>query len=308
MSLFIYPYKGGSASVIALAEEIKAKRIRRNGSRFKGSDAKTVINWGCSELPDEVAACNVLNKAANVSLATNKLTFFNEIQAHNSGCDYDEHVLVPTHTDRKRIAERWLECGHTVVERHKLTGHSGEGIKIKQGDDVLEDCPLYVLYVKKKSEWRIHVLKGEVVDIQRKARDRSVPDEQVNWLVRNHSNGFIYARNEGVEVPEQVLDQALRAVGAVGLDFGAVDVIFNERMEEAYVLEINTAPGLTGTTLEGYAERFKALLSGEQEVAQPIKEERFALYKKAYGGAPEAPTTQVDGFRANILITDDSWQ
>tara|TARA_B100001063_G_scaffold227047_2_gene237157 strand:- start:5765 stop:6559 length:795 start_codon:yes stop_codon:yes gene_type:complete len=261
MSLFMYPYKGGSASVLALAEEIGAKRIRRNGSRFKGNQEKKVINWGCSELPDEVKLCNVLNKPDAVAKASNKLSFFNAVRQFNN-TSYDEYINIPMFTTSKDEAQHWLDRGYKVVERHKLTGHSGEGIKIKQDGDVLEDCPLYVMYVKKKSEWRIHVLSGEVVDIQRKARDRSVPDEQVNWLVRNHANGFIFARNEDVEVPSQVLEQAVTTVKALGLDFGAVDIIYNERGNEAFVLEVNTAPGLTGSTLTGYAERFK-LLFGE---------------------------------------------
>ncbi|MNY63636.1 hypothetical protein D3C86_2006230 [compost metagenome] len=50
------------------------------------------------------------------------------------------------------------------------------------------------------------------------------------------------------------------AVNAIGLTFGAVDVIWNEYRHQAYVLEVNTAPGLTGTTLEKYAEAFRGLM------------------------------------------------
>ena len=42
----------------------------------------------------------------------------------------------------------------------------------------------------------------------------------------------------------------------LGLDFGAVDVIWNEHESKAYVLEINTAPGLEGSTVEDYKEFF----------------------------------------------------
>jgi D-alanine-D-alanine ligase-like ATP-grasp enzyme len=54
--------------------------------------------------------------------------------------------------------------------------------------------------------------------------------------------------------------QALLAIEACGLDFGAVDIIFNERKQTAFVLEVNTAPGLTGQTVAGYVERFKEIL------------------------------------------------
>jgi len=49
---------------------------------------------------------------------------------------------------------------------------------------------------------------------------------------------------------------ALAAVSALGLDFGAVDIIYNEHENQYYVLEVNTAPGLEGTTVEKYAEAF----------------------------------------------------
>ncbi|MNY81884.1 hypothetical protein D3C86_2236870 [compost metagenome] len=49
------------------------------------------------------------------------------------------------------------------------------------------------------------------------------------------------------------------AVNALGLDFGAADVIWNDHRKQAFVLEVNTAPGLTGTTLEKYAKALKEI-------------------------------------------------
>ena len=60
--------------------------------------------------------------------------------------------------------------------------------------------------------------------------------------------------------PDPVRDTiAVNAVKALGLDFGAVDIIYNEKENQYYVLEVNTAPGLEGTTLIKYAERFSKL-------------------------------------------------
>ena len=53
-----------------------------------------------------------------------------------------------------------------------------------------------------------------------------------------------------------IIEQSIAAVQHVGLDFGAVDIIYNQREDSSYVLEINTAPGLMGTTGERYAEAF----------------------------------------------------
>jgi hypothetical protein len=44
------------------------------------------------------------------------------------------------------------------------------------------------------------------------------------------------------------------------LDFGAVDVGWNEHHGEATIYEVNTAPGLEGTTLEKYYEGMAQIL------------------------------------------------
>jgi len=142
-----------------------------------------------------------------------------------------------------------------------LAGHSGEGIVIADTRADLVRAPLYVAYVKKEQEWRIHVGRraddeGIIIAKQRKARSRDVPDDEVNWQVRNHQNGFIYARNDGVEAPERVVDAARQALLATDLDFGAIDVIYHSRTRLAHVLEINTAPGLEGETVNDYVRFF----------------------------------------------------
>jgi len=255
----IYAYKEGSQGAKALAQGLGIKRIKHVGSKFKGSQRKLVINWGCSELPPEVMKCRVVNSTDAVKVASNKLSFFRRM------CEYNEEqpvgqarVSIPDFTADKNVVAQWLG-EHKVVARQKLQGHSGEGIVVLDVGDRIVDAPLYVKYVPKQSEWRIHVLDGVVVDIQRKARNREVADENVNWAVRNHANGFVYARNEGVAPPAMVEEQAILAVQVCGLDFGAVDIIYNDYRKLAYVLEINTAPGLTGSTLDGYVERFNVL-------------------------------------------------
>ena len=51
------------------------------------------------------------------------------------------------------------------------------------------------------------------------------------------------------------------AVSALGLDFGAVDII-EDADGKLYVLEVNTAPGLEGQTLTLMAEALKELIDG----------------------------------------------
>lgn len=249
----IFSYKPGSESAKALAQALGIKRIKAEGSKFKGAAHKLIINWGNSKLPNELLKCRVLNSPEAVSRASNKLSFFKAMA--------EAGVAVPRFTEDPQDVQGMLDNNTTVVARTILNGHSGAGIVLLKGDVEIVKAPLYVEYVPKKEEYRVHIFRGEVVDVQRKARNKQVADELINWQIRNHANGFIFARGEALgNVPKDVLTEAEAAIFACGLDFGAADVIYNDKQKKAYVLEVNTAPGLTGATLDGYVERLRGFV------------------------------------------------
>lgn len=259
MSVFIYPYKAGSKSVKALKDGVSGRAIKLEGSKFKGSNEKLVINWGNSTMNAEVLKCKVLNHPEAVALASNKKSFFEKVEGE---------VSIPPFTTNKDEAFKWIEEGKEVVVREKLTGNSGEGIVLLEDFRTWDNynhtrAKLYVKYIPKKDEYRIHVMGGEVIDYQRKAK-RNNYYENVNWKVRNYDNGFVFVR-EGVEVPTPALEEAVKAVALVGLDFGAVDVVWNNYHKQAYVLEVNTAPGLEGTTVENYINGLTEMITTNPE-------------------------------------------
>lgn len=266
MPTYLYPYKKGSKGAKALAGEMGAKLIKTQNSRFKGGANKTVINWGSSELPPEVMKCRVLNDPTNLGEVTNKLKFFKKVAAYNNAIQEGVGnaggmlINIPAFATTPD-GGRALAANGLVVERHKLQGHSGEGIVIAEDAAGITNCPLYVQYINKISEFRVHVIGGEVCLTQRKVKRAGMDANEVNWKVRNHAGGFIFQQN-GIEVPPQVHEQAVAVMGVVGLDFGAVDIIFNQKKSEAYVLEVNTAAGLMGTTGEMYAQKLTQLVGG----------------------------------------------
>jgi glutathione synthase/RimK-type ligase-like ATP-grasp enzyme len=249
----VLPYKQGSKSAKALSEALGGKVLLLEGSRFIPRAGDKVINWGNTDNHPvyQVVGDTVSNHFGIVRRASNKLLFFQAMR--ESGHD----DIIP---------EYWTQYEHIpddafpIVCRQTLAGHSGAGIVIADTRDDLVPAPLYTQYIKKEHEYRIHIGKrGEdyvTIAAQRKARNLSVPDESVNWRVRSHANGFVYVR-EGVDPPAAAFQAARDALGATGLDFGAVDVIWNSQKERAYVLEINTAPGLEGQTIEDYASFFR---------------------------------------------------
>lgn len=248
--MFIYPYRKGSVSVSGLKDSLKAKIIKLDGSSFKGSSNKNVVNWGNSTINDEIVKCHLLNHPDRVKYASNKLNFFKE---------FSGKIDLPPYTTSREEAFKWIENGDRVCARTKLTGHSGEGLTILRNSDEWEeydhaDVRMYVLYIPKIDEYRIHVFNGEVIDIQKKSTPKG--RKAFSYEIRSHDNGFIFTRGNIPKDMTKINNDCIEAVKVIGLDFGAVDVIYNKRRDKHYLLEINTAPGLTGTTLHKYAEAF----------------------------------------------------
>lgn len=259
--MFVFSYNEHSMSARVLARALNGKRIRHTESVFVGNPNKIVINWGSSKITDEVAKCRVLNKPDEVALASDKIAFFNWAHAR---------FRIPAFTTDKGVANFWLNNGHTVVARTVVRGHSAEGLFIVEPtpNSLLMDAPLYTRYIPKKNEYRVHFMNGNIIDVQRKALRPGHDPENVNWKVRNLNGGFIFVRDEELSLTHPVLYAAMSVITHSGLDFGAIDIIFNERHGMAYVLEINTAPGLMGTTLNNYAEAFIRNYATPDEVTE----------------------------------------
>lgn len=238
--MIIRPYIRGSASARALAKALGAKL------RLAPTHG-LVLNWGN---PREIDPnVKVINKPRAVEVAGNKLLSFRV---------WGEDGCVPWTTDFA-VAQRWLSGGDKVVGRTLLRGHSGHGITvfIPNKEPGLVQCPLYTKYIVKKKEYRVHVFLGEVIDVCEKRRR----DGAESSLIRSHENGYVFCR-EGVTISEPLRQLALSGIARLGLDFGAVDIIWNEKSNKYYLLEINTAPGLEGTTLERYADACRKHLNG----------------------------------------------
>lgn len=245
----VWAYRQGSKSAKALSIALGAKVLKRAGSHYVPGPGDVLVNWGDPDAVRPATPGLTLFNYCDLRAASNKKTFFQKMKEEHSD-------LIPEFwTDRSAIPTDV----YPVVCRTTLAGHSGEGIVIADTVDQLVDAPLYVRYVKKKDEYRVHVGMKDgphVIAVQRKARRHDVPDGDVNWKVRNHSNGFVYTR-QGFTAPANVLEAAKTALAVSGLDFGAVDVIYNEHDAKGYVLEINTAPGLEGQTVDDYATFFQ---------------------------------------------------
>lgn len=244
---FVFTGSRPSNSARDLRHLLPARRLKPDSN----TNYRTIINWGCTELWSINQYSKIWNKSNAVALAANKLLTFQALTSAGLA-----ENIVP-YTSDCEIAMDWL-ANSDVVVRHKLRGHSGNGIEIvEKGSDVLPSAPLYTRYCPKKYEYRVHVMFGQVIDVTRKIRDPE--QEPLCWKVRSHQNGFIFARSN-LKHREEIEPVAIAAITALGLDFGAVDIIVDAETKKPLLLEVNTAPGLEGQTLMAYVNGFRSNL------------------------------------------------
>lgn len=208
---------------------------------------RLVINWGNSVPVQHGASCVVLNKPSAISNAANKVNAFRLFEQHNISCPPWSESM-PDLTDGKWMA------------RTTITGHSGAGIVVMRNEEDKVEAPLYTKYIPKKEEYRLHVVDGKVIFVQQKRKQSNMEQTSDEKLIRSHANGWVYCTSD-VEVTDEAQELAIAAVKALGLDFGAVDMIKGKDDGSMYVLEVNTAPGLASPTLlDAYTKAFLELL------------------------------------------------
>lgn len=239
----ILPYSPFSNSAKQLAYRLGAKLLLPEGrSRFKPRESDVVINWGNTR---EAHRATLNGCPDALQTACNKLVFFEQFE----GRDW----LPRFWTCPEEIPDEEFP----VLARTVLTGHSGVGIALLDNESDIPAAPLYVKYVPKKDEYRVHLGNlpdGTIATIAVQQKKRRLDCENPNWKVRNHANGFVYAR-EGVDPPAGVLGSAVDCFVRSGLDFAAVDLGYHP-VHGVKVYELNTAPGLEGQTLDDYVRYF----------------------------------------------------
>ena len=253
-----------------LGEALEA--LNANVSRVRAGAPKLPvrqnIKWGCFTLDPTDYGGAILNRGAGRT-SLNKLECFRALAAAN--------VPIPEFTNDIAVAQQWFTSGsRRVYERHVLSGSEGDGINVVEDVNLLTNAPLYTNGMRGvRREYRIHVFKSGNINrifIQQKKR-RAGFEENENYgnTVRNLAHGWIFAHLELEQPRRQTIEAAISACTALGLDFGAVDMIeMNDVQLGSVVLEINCAPGLQGATCDFYAQAIYGLVTGVRDVVAEV--------------------------------------
>ena len=136
----------------------------------------------------------------------------------------------------------------------------------------------FLKYIPKTREYRVHTFcktrafgkssrkDGDYISIKMAEKvwqGEKAPDPRT--VQKNYEFGWVFLgpQNRREEELDVVRFAAKQAVAALGLDFGAVDVMYRIGTKTPYVLEVNSTPSLaddTADTCEVYAKRILRVL------------------------------------------------
>lgn len=155
-------------------------------------------------------------------------------------------------TQSIEVARSWAIEGNVVVCRKLTHSSEGKGIVVAETSDAIVTAPVYTKYKKKKKEFRVHVFKDKVVHVLEKRR-KSNYEGTADSKIRNIANGYVFC-SEGVVEPPGLRELALSASNVTSSDFRGVDIGYNEKLNQLFVIEVNSAPGIEGTNVDRYIE------------------------------------------------------
>ena len=199
---------------------------------------RLVINWG------RVFDFEGCDKVLNRNIVTNK---YDEIERFK-----ENDVNAP-----KIVRDIRMNLDMFPILGRKYHHKQGKDIVkydiLEEYENRTQSHDYYIQFIQKKGEYRVHVLGDEVGCITKKKRMEGENDETVwskdkGWKqIRYRAEGRYYSG---------LSDIGLRAVRALGYDFGAVDIIIG-RDDKMYALEVNSAPGLIDVRADMYIDYFK---------------------------------------------------
>lgn len=222
--MLILTYSKESAPSAQKIAEVSNGRIQA----VRRSDGD--INWG------RARANTTLNP--DISNATNK-RIMRELFLENA-------VPTPAKIDVDDPDGGWTfpivgrPDSHTRKRGYWLCNNWDDVKKSRQGTRLKRAATHFMEFIEADAEFRVHIFKGKSIRISQK----------------KFSAGNIYTMVKPTGNVKQVRKAAKRAVKALGLDLGAVDVL--RRGDEAFALEVNAAPGVGGSMPKVYAEHFIA--------------------------------------------------
>lgn len=114
----------------------------------------------------------------------------------------------------------------------------------RAGIALKRECAYFTQYIPSTTEYRVWIYRKRHLGTYEKILAH--PEWKHRMVGRNYKNGYAFSLIQEANIPRDAVEQATRSITALGLDFGAVDIL-RGKDGNSYVLEVNTAPGVEGS-------------------------------------------------------------
>jgi len=320
-----------------------------NGGREKPRNLGAndiLIGWGTKTKQDfNLPLGKILNHPNAIRKNRNKFSALEVMKAHR---DLAGNIAICCKADQvKRKMQDGAMALPMVGRKNYHQGGAGWWTCICDSHidlAIAEGVQYFQKFLDIKTEYRIHVFDGKIIYAVKKVENAT----EAGWIAQRREKILDYAQKNDIHVDRATMDYvlgklykeqqlpdrivrsnhrgwkfssvalnllpaalkntAIKSVEALGLDFGAVDCCVDMN-SHPWILEINSGPGLHGTTLEKYTAAFKAKIA---ELQKPIAKKAVAPKKPAarkqaaaVGAAPadaEAQPGAIEGAALRLMM------
>lgn len=155
-----------------------------------------------------------------------------------------------------KLAQHGIPCPEVFDEPGN--GRIGRSFRHQCGRDIINNTgrDYWTQWLTFNHEIRVHVFQGLAIHTGLKVPRISNP----NPRIRSYDAGWKIDYSQADKIKKDRRELAKRAVAALGLDFGAVDIGVTPTQGPA-VIEVNTAPGLEGGTIDAYVKQIMRVIN-----------------------------------------------
>ncbi len=221
--------------------EFGTVRRVRNENRVPQSDVH--IRWGNSTSVGDGDL--IINTPDAVRNASNKLAML-RILRHTEGVNVPRNILRGDEFTEDQLDEMRNDEGNLFIR--------GSNMSVRYDASFTQADHYCTTPVNKDKEYRVHVFNGKVIAVYEK-----IPNEGDEGIIRKDANCRFSKRRHDEGNPTcdtDAQEMCIRAVQALGLVFGGVDLIRDKDTKKFYVVEINSSPALNGPNIERYVDEF----------------------------------------------------
>lgn len=216
-------------------------KVKTNLADFRDS---IIIRWG-NRIEVDLTGSITYNKASAIALATDKKESRRVLA--------EAGVSVP-----RALLPESENINYPVIARPRVHAKGRNFVLLNNRGDfyahwIRNNADWYYSeFVDKVSEFRVHCAHGRILNYLEKPNPGN---DQIAW--NRAVNGEAFTNVKWSDYNSAVALECLKAVQALGLDFGGVDVIL-DKDNKPYILEVNTSPTLNSSeySMTRYAKYF----------------------------------------------------